>query len=174
MQIKLKSKNITLTGALKDYTEKKLSRIEKYFDHILSADVMLSTQRNLHLVEVTVHVNGVTLRGEEKTDNMYSSIDKVIDKLERQVLKLKEKLHDHHHVKEDESAGEEVPVKVLKAKVNYKKQQVLSQTAADAREEMMRLGSDYYLFHNEETENINLIYRQKNGNLMVIEPVLKA
>jgi putative sigma-54 modulation protein len=171
MQIKLKSKNLDLTEALKEYTERKLSRIQKYFDQILSAEVMLSTQRNLHIVDVTIHVDGVVLRGEEKTDNMYSSIDKVIDKLERQVLKLKERRQDHHHVKDKKEESLETPKSSIP--VVFKRQYVFPQTVEEAFQEMEASKKDLHLFHNAETETLNLLLRDKNGKFTVIEPILR-
>ncbi len=175
MQIQLRSKHLDLTDALKEYAKKKLSRIQKYFDQVLSADVMLSTERNLHLVEVTVHVNGSSLRGEEKTGDMYSSIDKVMDKLERQAIRLKEKQHDHHRFEEElieQSIAAPSNGNGNGKKIHLKRQRVLPFTPEEAAHEMKRLGFNFYLFQNRETDDLNLIYRRENGNLAVLEPVV--
>jgi len=171
MQVNVKSKNLVLTEALKDYAKKKLSRLQKYSDQILSADVMLITERSFHIVEATVHVNGLTLRGEEKTGDMYSSIDQVIDKLERQIRKHKEKLKNHHRVKEQEV----VPLAAEPAapRIRLKKQRVSDLTPEEAAYEMKRLGYSFFLFQNRETENLNLIYKAENGNLALLEPVVR-
>lgn len=170
MKVTIKAKHLLLTEALKDYARKKLGRLEKHFDHILSADVMLSTERNFHVVEVTVHANGIILRGVEKTDNMYSSIDKVLDKLDRQVQKHKEKLQDHHRVKE-ESPRSSVEDK-SSVRISLKRQRVPVFTAEEAAEEMERRGYNFYLFCNRDTSDVNLIYRRENGNLAVLEPIV--
>lgn len=171
MQITVKSKNMALTEALKEYAKKKLSRIQKYFDNILYADVMLCTERNFHVVEVTVHANGFTLRGEERTEDMYSSIDKVIDKLERQTQKHKEKLQERHRLREGESESMAV-MTIPRTRITTKKQRLLAFTPDEAAAEMERLGYNFYVFQNPETEELNVIYRRENGTLSVLEPIL--
>jgi putative sigma-54 modulation protein len=168
MEITLKSKNFELTEALKNYTRKKMSRIEKYLDRILFADVMLSAEKNRHLVEVTIHTNGAVLRGEEKTESMYSSIDKVIDKLERQVLKLKEKRHDRHHLREIEEQPQEAPPEL---KIRVKKQKIQKLTLEDAVQRAAESKNHFYWFHNRETGEMNLVYQEKNGGVTVLEPI---
>ncbi|MCL4513737.1 MAG: ribosome-associated translation inhibitor RaiA [Candidatus Eremiobacteraeota bacterium] len=168
MEITLKSKNFELTGALKDYTKKKLARIEKYLDHIHSADVMLSAEKNRHTVEVTLHTNRAVLRGEEKTENMYSSIDKVMDKLERQVLKLKEKRHDRHHPREVEEQPQETAPAL---NVRIKKQKIQVSTVEEAVQKAIENKNGFYWFQNQETGEMNLVYQEKNGGVTVLEPV---
>lgn len=99
MQIVVSGKNIHLSQALKDYAEKKLVAIKKYFDHIIEVDVNLSTddvrdQTRSKVCEVTVWANGVVLRGKKASEDLYASIDMVADKIERQVKKYKEKLKE--------------------------------------------------------------------------------
>src|SRR5690606_13640839 len=95
MQIVVKGKNIKVTPALRDYAEKKVNKILGFFDEVAGGrtEVMLRTEREHHIVEVTVTVNGLILRGEEATNDMYASIDGVVDKIERQIRKYKTRIN---------------------------------------------------------------------------------
>jgi putative sigma-54 modulation protein len=93
MKLDIRGKNIEVTDALRDYTTKRLSKLEKYFDDVREAQVALSVDSEGHKVEVTIPLNGMILRGEESTDNMYSSIDLVEEKLEKQINKYRTKLY---------------------------------------------------------------------------------
>ena len=92
MLIHVKGKHVEVTDALKSYIEKKLQRLEKYFHDIREANVVLSVQRGMQIVEVQLEGDGVLLRGEERRGNdMYASIDEVVEKLESRVKKFKGK-----------------------------------------------------------------------------------
>ena len=92
MKVTVYAKNIELTDALKSTVEKKISKLSKYFDGDVEAKATLSVVRNNQIVEVMIPFNGIYLRGEESTDDMYKSIDLVEDKLEGQIRKQKTKL----------------------------------------------------------------------------------
>ena len=93
MRFNIRGRQLPVTEALRDYAEKKLSRLDKYFEAPLASDaqVTLSVIKNKHVVEVTIPLPGVLLRAEERHDDMYASIDLVVDKLERQIRKHKTK-----------------------------------------------------------------------------------
>ena len=95
MKVNVSGKNINVTQALKDYAEKKLGKLERLFDTPVEAQVTLSVEKERHIVEVTMplNVNGMLLRGETETNDMYSSIDLVVDKLEKQIEKYKTKIY---------------------------------------------------------------------------------
>ena len=93
MRFEVRGKNIEVTEALRDYVEKRLSKLEKFIEDARVAQVTLSVEGESHKVEVTIPLNGVILRGEEETEDMYSSIDLVVDKLEKQIDKYKTKLY---------------------------------------------------------------------------------
>ena len=88
----IRGKNVEITPALRDYVEKRIGKITRYFDSVGEISVLLSVLKDRHLVEVTVPVQGVLLRGEEASHDMYASIDLVIEKLERQIHKHKTKM----------------------------------------------------------------------------------
>lgn len=171
MQITIKSKNFELTDALKGYAEKKLRKIEKYFDHIISTDIMLSAERSKYIVEVTVYANGVTLRGEEKTDDMYSSVDKVISKLERQLKKHKGKILNRHRAgKVEMERGTALSDEKVKM-VRTRKLMVETLNEEEAVFQMEEMGYDFFVFFNIDTNQLNILYRRKDGEYEIIEPV---
>jgi len=94
MKIQVKGKNMEVTPALKEYVEKRIGKIEKYFEgELREATVTLIVEKEMQRVEVTIPLNGYILRGEEETSDMYTSIDNVVEKLERQVRKYKTRIN---------------------------------------------------------------------------------
>ncbi|MFH1453447.1 MAG: ribosome-associated translation inhibitor RaiA [Armatimonadota bacterium] len=181
MQVTIKGKNIDLTESLKDYATKKIEKISRYFDQIASADITFSTERQMHIIEVNIHVNGEILRGEEKTGDMYGSVDKVIDKLEKQIKKRKEKnSNKKHKVK----SLKEVPLKAEEAYYeegsNELDPQILKvkrfdlgkpMTVSEAIKESEALGYDFFVFLNAENLRVNVVYERKQG-FGLIDPVV--
>jgi putative sigma-54 modulation protein len=96
MNLQLTGHHLEITPALKDYVQTKLTRVSNHFDHVIDVRVTMSVEKLVQRAEVTLHVPGQDLHVECEDENMYSAIDLLIDKLDRQVLKYKEKLVDHH------------------------------------------------------------------------------
>ena len=96
MQINLTGQHLDVTPALKEYVTTKLQRLERHFDHVTNAHVVLSVEKLIQRAEATVHVSGASLHAEARDGDMYAAIDALIDKLDRQVKRHKEKLSDHH------------------------------------------------------------------------------
>ena len=150
-----------------------MTKIGKFFEKSpLEAKVTLSTERGKHVVDITVQVNGILLRGEEKTTDMYISIDGAIEKIERQVEKFKTKInrkfHEENYVTlSSPSPAEETPQPVIK---RTKRFAIKPMTAEEAVMQMDLLGHDFFVFSNSETEEVNVVYRRKDGNYGLIEP----
>jgi len=98
MNLQLTGHHLEVTPALRDYIASKLSKISNHFDHVIDIKVTLSVEKLSQKVEATVHVPGNDLHAECSNENMYSAIDLLADKLDRQVLRFKEKISDHHKV----------------------------------------------------------------------------
>lgn len=182
MQITVKGKQIDLTDSLKHYVNEKMSKIPRYFDHIISAEVCLSLERNWHVAEVTVFGEGFDMRGEEKSKDMYNSIDRVIEKLERQLKKQKGKVGVRHSAR-----GPSAPVLSdgvssgeldKKASANGSSddaslyaprvEQVHSFYARslsieEAIKEMESAGHEFYAFFNEDRRRVNVVFKRKKG-----------
>ena len=96
MQFDLRGHHLEITTALRQYVSNKLERIERHFENVTDVQVILTVEKIRHKAESIIHVNGATIFAESVEDNMYSAIDSLADKLDRQVRKHKEKITDHH------------------------------------------------------------------------------
>ncbi len=174
MKISVRGKNIEVTPALEDYVEKKIGKLAKFFEEDVESQVVLSVTRGDHLVEATVFLSGLILRAEEATDDMYSSIDLVVEKLEKQIHKYKTRLNRrlrqtslkelNERYKDDQREEEEKRV------VRTKRFAVKPMPVEEAVLQMDLLGHDFFVFANAETEDVNVVYRRKDGNYGLIEP----
>lgn len=175
MQVAVYGKNLEVTAALREYAEKKLRKLDRYLHSPADAQVTFSVERGRHIVEVTIPVrDGYLLRGEEATDNMYASIDLVLDKLEKQVQKYKARFRRKLTNGVPEPAlvedKETPPAAEVDQVVKVKRFAFKPQTVEEAVMQMNLLGHDFYVFTNAETEEINVVYRRRDGNYGLIEP----
>lgn len=108
MHLKIAGQHVDLTDALKNYVTEKLGRVDQYFDKVIDAQVVLRHEKFRNSVEVTLFAAGTTIHAEMEDKDMYAAIDGVADKLERQVIKYKEKVTDHHNVENQKRRAEEV------------------------------------------------------------------
>ena len=172
MRVTVIGKNINVTPALREIVEKKISKMDKYFEPNVTARATLTVQKNSQIFEVTIPFNGVILRCEESTDDMYKSIDLVENKLERQIRKQKTKLQrsneslrfgnfDEVASEEDDNEGEIVKVKRFNIK---------PMSAEEAILQMELVEHNFFVFKDCDTENINVIYKRKDGNYGLLEP----
>jgi putative sigma-54 modulation protein len=174
MNINVRGKQMKMTDALKDYVEKRVRKLEKYSDDFLDIQVMLSVEKERQKVEVTAPLNGFLLRGEEETDDMYSSIDLVVDKLERQMEKYRKRIGK----KRIKSAKEE-PSYILdddeeifdnNSIVKRKKFSAKLMSVDEAAMQMDLIGHNFFVFANADTAQINILYRRKHGGYGLLEP----
>jgi putative sigma-54 modulation protein len=96
MQIDLTGHHVDLTTPMRDYVNSKMERLERHFDHVTDVHVVLSVEKTRHKAEATMNVSGGKLFADSVEEDMYAAIDGLVDKLDRQVKKHKEKLTDHH------------------------------------------------------------------------------
>lgn len=178
MRITVRGKNIEVTDALRDYVAKRLSKLEKYieFDEV---QVTLLVERGNHVVEATIPINGMILRGEEETGDMYSSIDLVVDKLEKQLEKYKTKLLSRR-LKNQQNVVKELPADLIGRPqveeedfriVRTKRFAIKPMPVDEAVMQMNLLGHSFFVFTNAETEDVNVVYRRKDGDYGLIEPI---
>ena len=177
MKIIFKGKHIEVTDAMRNYIEKKLSKIERHFDHILEVIVTLSIEKNRQIVEATLQARRALIRAEEETDDMYTSIDKVADKLERQIKKYKEKYFQKPYPGTEKIvlANKEIdvedsePDKIAKI-VKTKRFAVKPMSVEEAAMQMDLLGHNFFVFANDNTNKVNVLYKRRDGNFGLIEP----
>jgi len=182
LQITVKGKQIDLTDSLKNYASEKMGKMSRYFDHMISAEVCLSIERNWHVAEITVFGEGFDMRGEEKSTDMYNSIDRVIEKLERQLKKQKGK-----HERRKSARGPSAPAtSSLDLGSEKKSKKGAAATMDDASlyaprvdhihtfyarslsiemaiKEMEEADHDFYVFYNEDRRRLNVVFKKKKG-----------
>ncbi|SHE82222.1 SSU ribosomal protein S30P/sigma 54 modulation protein [Desulfofundulus australicus DSM 11792] len=172
MKVQVRGRNVEVTNALKEYVEKRLGKLERYLDLIEEAQVTLTVEKDSHRVEVTIPINGIILRGEETTGDMYASIDLVVEKLEKQIDRYKGKLYrrlgrQNMEVKAgEEEAREENGPPIVRTK----KFAVKPMSVDEAVMQMNLLGHSFFVFTNADTEKVNVVYRRKDGRYGLIEP----
>jgi len=96
MQVNLSGHHIDITDSLKNYVESKCKRMERHFDHVTKIEVILEVVKQRQKAEANVHLAGTDIHAEAENEDMYAAIDALIDKLDRQIIRHKEKLKDHH------------------------------------------------------------------------------
>lgn len=184
MQIIIKGKNVEITDWLKQYVEKKIGKLDRYLPNISEARVELAVQKtksasDRQVAQITLRSNGTILRAEEKSDDMFASIDAVADKMHRQVARFKGKRvrrgrtvqnepmplpEEVSEVVEAEEEGQAASV------VRVKRFLVQPMTDDEAIEQMELLGHDFFLFYNPNTDSMNVVYRRKDGNYGLLQP----
>jgi len=173
MAITVRGKNIDVTPALRDYVEKRIGKITKYFNNLGEITVVLAVSKGRHSVEVTVPVNGILLRGEEVTTDMYTSIDLVIEKLEKQIEKYKTKLS--RRLRAGTFKGELFPTDAAEDAEDFKvvktkRFAIKPMSVEEAIMQMNLSNHDFFVFTNADTEEVNVVYRRRDGNYGLIEP----
>ncbi len=192
MQFSVTFRHMEATDALKEYAQERIQRIKKYFPDPISCHVVMSTERYNHRVDVKLQLhNGLQIAGHEATENMYSSIDLVVAKIERQVRRYKSKLRSHkprteftpmpfaHSVLEEpevrsEGNGSGAPEEVTAADSGptVVKRDKFYANPLSVSEAIMQLNlthSQFLVFRCAETGQVNVVYRRENGSYGLIE-----
>jgi putative sigma-54 modulation protein len=171
VQVIVRGKNVEITEALHDHVVKKLGKLSRLLDHDdVVAEALLSVEKDRQMVEVTVPLEGRFLRGEEATPDMYASVDLVVDKLERQMEKLK--AHLKHRATRAPGERSAHPFEALSEASLVRRKTFSSKpmTVDEAMLQMEMLGHAFFAFANADTEQVNVLYRRRDGNLGLLEP----
>jgi putative sigma-54 modulation protein len=175
MQTSVTFKNLPPSDNLKAYVKEKLDRFDRLLDNPAEANVVLSVEKFRHIAEISIIGDRLTINGREEINDMYSAIDMVLDKIEKQIKKNKQKIRerrsgskltirqmtDMEALTEDEDRIPEVKVKPIEYK------------PMDVDEAVMQLDlvkDNFLVFTNARTEKVNVLYRRKDGNYGLIEP----
>ena len=182
MEILIQAKKSAADPQIKAYAQAKLEKLARHFDHILEARMELGTEKNkslenMKVAELTVHVTGRTgniLKAAQSAGHMNEAVDLVIDKMVRQIREHKEKLKDHRKAKPAVLAAQRPAVPggaVVRpngvAKIKRFKMRPMSEE--QARQQMDELGHAFFLFLNEDSQELNLLYRRHDGSLGLVE-----
>lgn len=175
MQTSVTFKNLEPSEHLKSYVGEKLNRFDKLLDNPAEAGVVLTVEKHRHIAEINIAGDRLIINGKEETGDMYSSIDMVLDKLEKQIKRSKQKIRDRRASAKGQTrvireavsaAAEEEPVREIKVQsVEYKPMDV-----EEAVLQMDLIEENFLVFTNARSEQINVLYRRKDGHLGLIQP----
>ena len=175
MKFIISGKNIDVTPGLRAAVEDKIGKLEKYFTPETEVHATLSVEKERQKIEVTIPMKGNIIRSEQVSNDMYVSVDLAAEVIERQLKKYRTKFRADQQAgaaslrtdfieREVEEEDEEVRI------VRTKKFDIKPMYAEDACVQMELLGHDFYVFCNAETDEVNVVYRRKNGSFGLIEP----
>jgi putative sigma-54 modulation protein len=179
MQIAVTFRHMESSDAVRSYVEEKLARVKKYIDEPIDAQVVLSVQKKINnRAEVTMVAKGLTMKSAENKDDMYAAIDLMVDKIERQLKRYKEKLKRH---KGSSGAQRRVEKTVIAAPsvdegdgnpeiIRSNSFFVKPMSVEEAVMQMDLLDKDFLVFTDDRSEEMNVVYRRKDGNYGLIVP----
>ena len=174
MKFIISGKNINVTSGLRSSIEQKLGKLERYFTPDTEIIVTLSVEKERQKIEVTIPVKGTIIRSEQVSDDMYVSIDLVEEVIERQLRKYKNKLIAKHQegsnfqpeFAESEDDVNDGEIRIIRTK----KFGIKPMFPEDACVQMELLGHNFFVFCNAETDEVNVVYKRKDGAYGLIEP----
>lgn len=182
MKITVLGRHLVITDPINDYAVKKMEKLEKYFDNLREITITLSAVKlkkgPSHTAEVIANVNGNILKAVSTENDLYIAMDKVATILEGQIKRYKEKLRDNKDVvshrtfkfdPETNTVSAEATKKIVKVSLEAKPMNL-----EEAILQMEALGKDFYVFFNSDTEEMNVVYKKRNGNYGHVEPRLEV
>jgi putative sigma-54 modulation protein len=182
MELTIKGKNVEITDRLEQYVDQKIGKLDRYLPSITEIWVELSTEgaraaQDRQVCQVTVRANGTILRAEERSDDMFTSIDTVLDKMYRQIARYKGKRKNRW--RGSAPTPEPLPLEFeeefeedASSIVRVKRFAMTPMHADEAVEQMELLGHDFFVFYNADEGQLNVIYRRKGGNYGLLQPEL--
>ena len=183
MELQILSSNMEVTPRLRDYVEKKTSRLDRYLPKLSSVQVELAMENTRsavqrHVAEITIRdERGTILRAEERNSDMFAAIDAVVDKLYRQIERYRGKRKAKVRGKGEElELGEPLPIaeeafeEEDHAIVRYKRFALHPMSAEEAIDQMELLGHDFYVFFNSDEDAVNVLYRRQDGTFGLLQP----
>jgi len=178
MNTSVRFKKLESSDALRSYVSEKLNRLDKYFNGPTEASVVLSIEKFRHSAEINITGDRMAINGKEETEEMYAAIDMVLDKLEVQIKKNKQKSREHRTKAKASAVASGAPVppetvideemdapRVRVQHIDYKPMDV-----DEAIMQMDLINNSFLVFTNARTETVNVLYRQKDGNYGLIQP----
>ena len=178
MQLIISGKNLEVSDWLRDYVEKKISKLDRYLPTLTEARVELALENTKNIkqsqvVQVTLRTNGAILRGEERSSDFTAATDAVLEKLYKQIERYKNKRYRGRSQVERAPLPvetEATPPAESPRIVRTKRFRTPPMTEEEAIEQMELLGHNFFVFRNRESDTINVLYRRTDGNYGLIEP----
>ncbi|MEW6187596.1 MAG: ribosome-associated translation inhibitor RaiA [Thermodesulfobacteriota bacterium] len=179
MQISVSFRNVDPSDHLKSYAENRMTRFKKYMEEPVEIHLVLSIQKFRHMADVTISANGFKIKAQEETGDLYSAIDMVLDKIEKQIKRHREKVKEHKpEIKTKGRPATKTKTEEIEIEEDEPPQIVKTETMVakpmDAEEAALQLrlsSSEFLVFTNSKTRLINVLYRRKDGHFGLIEPV---
>jgi putative sigma-54 modulation protein len=179
MQVTMTFRHMEQSDALKAYAEEKLERVTKYIDSPINVQVYFSVEKKIrHIVEIVINSKGISTKASEATHDMYAAIDAVIDKIERQLVRYKEKIKAHKP--NGDEHGRQLSKKIFEAdSIEASSDSIVIKTSTETAKpmsveeavmQMDLLHKDFIVFTDADSNEINVLYRRKDGNFGLIEP----
>ena len=177
MQIEVTFKHMEQSDPLREYVTDKLGKVLKPLMEPVNAQAVLHVEKYRHIAKVTVHANGIVIKGKEETNDMYSSVDLVLDKLDRQVKKYREKIVRHgdreviREFRASHTVFPELSDDLESAEIIRRKELILKPISVEeAIMQMELMNKNFLLFNNSQTHQLNVIYVRDDGHFGLIEP----
>lgn len=175
MRIHVTARHLKLTKPLRDYVEEKVGRAQRYFDHIVWAQVVLEVEKKAHTCEIVLHASRQTFRSLARGQDLYAAVDLSSDRIDAQLRKFKEKIRNHHKDFE--------PTPMVAASLNgpaaeprfsvVKNVPMRPMSKSEAAEEMDRLGYQFWMFMEKDSGQVNVIYRRMDDSYGLLQPTHK-
>ena len=175
MQTSVTFKNLDSSDTLRSYVQEKLDRFDRLLDNPAEANVVLSVEKFRHMAEINIIGDRLTINGKEETIDMYSAIDMVLDKLEKQIKKSKQKIRERRgstKARNREMLAEEInlPEEELERQIKIKNIEYKPMHVEEAALQMDLLDDNFMVFTNARSDQVNVLYRRKDGHYGLIQP----
>jgi len=186
MQMEISARHMEITDALRSHVTTRLEKLRGHFDRVLDANVVLSVEKHRHVAEVTLRANGIRIHGKESSPDMYSSVDAVVEKLEKQIRKYRDRVNRHSPRKGGEELATELELfdfgqisdeqdsnseqAVRHRIIRREKLPMKPMTIEEASMQLELAEEPFIVFSNVETQQINVIYARSDGTFGLIEP----
>ena len=172
MQINITFRHLDSTPGLKEYAQKRISKVEKYFNGPVEAHVILSAEKFRQQAEIIINGDGFTLNGKEETSDMYEAIDLVVAKLEAQIRRQMEKRKHRKRGAKEILTPVEVPVEGEGLPIEVQRVYVKPMSVEEALEQLKKMDEDFLIFNNADTQSVNVLYQKDEGSYVLILPEL--
>ncbi|MCD6580323.1 MAG: ribosome-associated translation inhibitor RaiA [Desulfuromusa sp.] len=179
MQIAVTFRHMESSDAIRSYVEEKLARVKKYIDEPIDAQVVLSVQKKInHRAEVVMVAKGLTMKSTETKDDMYAAIDLMVDKIERQLKRYKDKLKKHKGGTGIQRQFDKTIYTAVSVDEGSDKPEIIRShsffvkpmSVEEAVMQMDLLNKEFLVFTDDNSEEMNVVYRRKDGNYGLIVP----
>ncbi|HOZ49436.1 MAG TPA: ribosome-associated translation inhibitor RaiA [Candidatus Hydrogenedentes bacterium] len=183
MNVTITGRHMELTDALKAYINNGLEKVRGHFDKVIDVDVVLTVEKHRHIAEINLHANGLRVHSKESSSDMYASVDAVLQKLDKQVRRYRDRINQHQprHMPETRDYSHDIIERVEPGQASQDsgapshrviKRETLSMKPMSLEEALMQLDlieDNFLVFFNEDTQQVNVLYTRDDGAYGLIE-----